>query len=192
MILRACATSRLIILSPNSTKRISFKSYSRLSPLSQSFHISSRLVPPITFFCSHERIRRMQHKLFHSKFRPSVEDSSLLEIIRSSSSGENPHRAASMELVFEKSIREHRERINAGARESKTQPSSVTPLVTDKKPVTAKPVPVKSEEKKPPPPKPTSEPYKGGCWFRDLQLDFVDKIPLQAQATTSPLKPKRQ
>ena len=45
-----CATSHLIISSPNSTKRISFKNCSALSPLSQSFHISSWFAFLLTFF----------------------------------------------------------------------------------------------------------------------------------------------
>ena len=76
----------------------------------------------------------MEHKLFYSKLKPSVEDSALFEIIGSSSSGEKPHRAASMELIFERSIREHKERIAACAKESKTQPPPADPSVTDKKP----------------------------------------------------------
>jgi len=77
----------------------------------------------------------MEHKLFYSKLKPSVEDSTLFEIIESSSSGEKPYRAASMELIFERSIREHKERIAAGAKELKIQPPPADPSITEKRPV---------------------------------------------------------
>ena len=99
----------------------------------------------------------MQHKLFYSKLRPSVKGSSLLEIIRSSSSGENPHRAAAMELIFERSIRERREGIAAAEKESMTQPPPTNPPVTDKKPEITKPAPVRFEQKQSPPPRPLPE-----------------------------------
>jgi len=119
----------------------------------------------------------MEHKLFYSKLKPSVEDSTLFEIIGSSSSGEKPHRAASMELIFERSIREHKERIAAGAKESKTQPPPADPSVTDKKPTmgkkpamneepavgekpvtTTEPAPVKPKKRQPPSSKPANQP----------------------------------
>ena len=65
----------------------------------------------------------MQHELFHSDFKPSIERSSLLDIIRDSPLGENPHRAVAMRLVFERSIRDCRERM----------------LVQEKKPLQADP-----------------------------------------------------
>lgn len=55
----------------------------------------------------------MQHKLFYSKFKPSVERSSLLEIIGESPLGENPHRAVVMELIFERTIDDCQERMLA-------------------------------------------------------------------------------
>jgi hypothetical protein len=48
----------------------------------------------------------MEHELFQSKLKPSVNDALLSKIIRSSSLGEYSHRAAVMGLVFERSIRE--------------------------------------------------------------------------------------
>ena len=48
-----------------------------------------------------------------------------------------------MELVFERSIREHRERMAAGAKKSKPQPSPEKPPTTDKKPVKVEPAPEK-------------------------------------------------
>ena len=95
----------------------------------------------------------MQHELLCSKLRPATEGSSLLEMVKGSSSGETPHRAASMELIFERSIREHKERIvAAGAKElkpqsspekkeSKPQSPPAKPPPTDKKPVKVQPAP---------------------------------------------------
>ena len=53
----------------------------------------------------------MQHELFQSNLKPSIERSSLLDIIRDSPLGENPHRAVAMRLVFERTIRDCRERM---------------------------------------------------------------------------------
>lgn len=139
----------------------------------------------------------MEHKLFYSKLKPSVEDSALFEIIGSSSSGEKPHRAASMELIFERSIREHKERIAACAKESKTQPPPADPSVTDKKPtidkesamskksatgkepamdeepavdekpVTTEPAPVKPKKRQPPSFGPTGRPEYPFNWLNN-------------------------
>ena len=68
----------------------------------------------------------------------------LLEIIGNSFSGENPHRAAAMELIFERSIQEHRERVVASA-ESKIQSQPAKTSIRENF-GTAKPTPV-SEEK---------------------------------------------
>jgi hypothetical protein len=67
---------------------------------------------------SHEHIREMEHEFFQSKLKASVDGASLPGIIRSTSSGENSHRAAAMELVFERSIRERRERVSTKAKDS--------------------------------------------------------------------------
>ena len=53
----------------------------------------------------------MEHDLFQSKLKPLVDVALLSEMIRSSSSGEHPHRAAAMELIFKGSIRERHERM---------------------------------------------------------------------------------
>ena len=52
----------------------------------------------------------MQHELFQSKLKHSADGALLSGIIRSSSSGQNSHRTAAMELIFEKSIHASRER----------------------------------------------------------------------------------
>jgi hypothetical protein len=60
----------------------------------------------------------MEHELFQSKLKPSVDDTLLSKIIRSSSSGEYSHRAAAMELVFERSIQERCKRDSAKVKDS--------------------------------------------------------------------------
>ena len=65
----------------------------------------------IRFSHSHERIREMEHELFQSRLKPSVESGSVPEIIRSSSSGLDSHRTAALELLFERSIQKRRERM---------------------------------------------------------------------------------
>ena len=72
---------------------------------------------------------RMEHDLFHSRFKSSVGRSSLLDIIRDSPLGENPHREAAMELVFDRTIDDCQERILTRAKKSsqadlEVQPSS--------------------------------------------------------------------
>ena len=60
----------------------------------------------------------MEHELFQSELKPSVDDSLLSKIIRGSSSGENSHRAAVMGLIFERSVQERRERMATRLRDS--------------------------------------------------------------------------
>ena len=60
----------------------------------------------------------MEHELFQSKLKPSVDVASLSGILRSSSSGQNSHRMAAMELILERSIQERRERISAKVKAS--------------------------------------------------------------------------
>jgi len=72
---------------------------------------------------------KMQHKLFYSKLKSSVSRSSLSDAIRDSPLGENPHRRVAMELVFDKTIDDCRERMLARAKKSSQadpaeQPSS--------------------------------------------------------------------
>jgi len=57
----------------------------------------------------------MEHKLFKSELKPLVDGALVSNIIRSSSSGLNSHRAAAMELVFERSIQELREKVQMRA-----------------------------------------------------------------------------
>ena len=52
----------------------------------------------------------MEYELFRSELKPSVDGALLSKTIRGSSSGENSHRAAVMESIFERSIQERRDR----------------------------------------------------------------------------------
>ena len=67
----------------------------------------------------------MEHELFWSKLKPSVDDTLISDTIRSSSSGENSHRTAAMELIFEKSIQGRRERILAKLKNSEAPNVSI-------------------------------------------------------------------
>ena len=60
----------------------------------------------------------MEHELFQSKLKPSVEGALVPEIIRDSSSGLDSHRTAAMELFFESSIQGRRERMFAKVKTS--------------------------------------------------------------------------
>ena len=52
----------------------------------------------------------MEHGLFQSELKPSVDGALVSDIIRSSSSGQNSHRTAAMELLFERSVQARRKR----------------------------------------------------------------------------------
>ena len=60
----------------------------------------------------------MEHELFQSKLRPSVDAALLSEMIRSSSSGEHRHRVAAMELIFEWSIQGRHRRMVTHAKQA--------------------------------------------------------------------------
>ena len=53
----------------------------------------------------------MEHELFRSKLKCSVDSALVSDIIRSTSSGLNSHRTAAIELILEKSILERRKRM---------------------------------------------------------------------------------
>jgi hypothetical protein len=55
----------------------------------------------------------MEHELFQSKLKCSVDGASVSDMIRSSSSGLHSYRTAAIELILERSIEERRERILA-------------------------------------------------------------------------------
>ena len=60
----------------------------------------------------------MEHELFWSELKPSVDGALVSGMIRSSSSGLHSHRAAAMELILERSIQERRERMLVKAKNS--------------------------------------------------------------------------
>ena len=60
----------------------------------------------------------MEHELFQSKLKASVDGALITDMIRSSSSGLNSHRAATVELILERSIQERRERMIRKAKSS--------------------------------------------------------------------------
>jgi len=107
-----------MISGPSWTRTISCKSYSPPSPRSKPFYISRWSTPLMKPPNSHQRVREMEHQLFQCELKPSVDDDLLSKIIQSSSSGENSHRAAAMELIFERSVRERRERMAVRVRDS--------------------------------------------------------------------------
>ena len=69
----------------------------------------------------------MEHELFQSKLKPSVDGTLVSSIIRSSSSGLNSHRTAAMVLILERAIRERRERMFVKAKNS-LRPDPTPPL----------------------------------------------------------------
>src|ERR1700753_762645 len=99
----------------------------------------------------------MQYKLLFSKLRSSVEGPSFLETIRSSSSGEYPHRAVAMEQIFERRIQDRRERMLAQARNPSQQEDPVVqPNSSKKETPTAIPT-AQPTTARPPPPATNSE-----------------------------------
>jgi hypothetical protein len=69
----------------------------------------------------------MEHEFFHSKLKPSVDGVLVSDMIRSSSSGLNSHRTAAIELILERSIEEHRERMFDKAKNNLRRDSTPQP-----------------------------------------------------------------
>ena len=65
----------------------------------------------------------MEHDLFWSKLKPTVDRTLLFNIIQSSCLGEHSHRTVAMELVLERSIQERRKGVLAKAKDA-SQPDS--------------------------------------------------------------------
>ena len=59
----------------------------------------------------------MEHELFQSKLKTSVDGALVSDMIRSSSSGLNSHRTAAIELIVERCIQERRERMSRKAKD---------------------------------------------------------------------------
>ena len=76
----------------------------------------------------------MEHELFQSKLKPSVDPALLSDIIRSSSSGQSPHRTAAMELIFESSIQGRRERALTKHKDSLRSDPAPRPMRTHEAP----------------------------------------------------------
>jgi hypothetical protein len=99
----------------------------------------------------------MEHELFQSKLKPSVDGALLSDIIRSSSSGEHSHRTAAMELILERSIQGRRERVSKKVEDSlqpdpTPKPKRSEPLKTTSQPAERPTPPLASQ----PPPQPLS------------------------------------
>ena len=95
----------------------------------------------------------MEHEVFQSKLKPSVDDALLPSIIRSSSSGEHSHRAAAMELVLERSIQERRERMSTKAKDpvEPDPPPQLKRSEPPKDPIPPAELPVPVDAPQPPP-----------------------------------------
>jgi len=83
---------------------------------------------------------KMEHDLFHSRFKSPVGRSSLLDIIRDSPLGENPHREVAMELVFDRTIDDCQERMLAKAKKSSQADPAVQPSSHDESTSTLTPI----------------------------------------------------
>ena len=93
-------------------------SCSLLSLQSNSLQDSWKFIMLTQLPHSHERVREVEYELFRYKLKPSVDGALISDIIRSSSSGLNSYRTATMELLIERSIQERRERIFEKAKNS--------------------------------------------------------------------------
>ena len=107
----------------------------------------------------------MEHELFQSELKPSVDSTLLSKIIRSSSSGENSHRTAAMEMIFERSIQERRERAAMKANDSQRpgptpqlKRSSEGSNISIPRAESPAPAPAPQPASRPPPPKPRLTP----------------------------------
>ena len=76
----------------------------------------------------------MEHELFQSKLKPSVDGALISDIIRGSSSGLNSYRAVAMELIIERSIQDRRERMFTKAKNNLRPDPSLQPKGTSKAP----------------------------------------------------------
>ena len=121
---------------------------------------------------------RMEHDLFHSRFKSSVGRSSLLDIIRDSPLGENPHREAAMELVFDRTIDDCQERMFAKAKKSSQAGPVIQPNSHEKSRPTLTPV------KQPA----TAQPSSLSGWIKSAAVQPTQTQPLR----TEPDSPKMQ
>ena len=112
----------------------------------------------------------MEHELFQSKLKPSIDGALVSDIIQSSSSGLNSYRAVAMELIIERSIQERRKRMVTKAKnhlrsDPTSQPKSEVPNT---------PIP----QLRSPTPTTASQPP-----FRSLPNDTTESIASRASAS---------
>ena len=96
----------------------------------------------------------MEHELFQSKLKPSVEGALVPDIIRSSASGLNSHRTAAMELIIERSIKGRRERmftkVKNNSRPGPAKGASEEPIILIPETKPSVPVPAPQPPRLPP------------------------------------------
>lgn len=97
----------------------------------------------------------MEHELFQSQLKPSVDGALISHIIESSSSGEHPHRTAAMELIVERSIQERRKRMVKKAKDITSQTDSTSQSKENCKTLT---VPIQQAQPPAPQPQPPFQP----------------------------------
>jgi len=103
----------------------------------------------------------MEHELFQSELKPSVDGSLVSDIIRSTSSGTNSYRAAAMELIIERSIQERRERKFTKAENSVRPDPTPQPkieVLNTPAPQVRSPAPATASQPPPPPDDATTSP----------------------------------
>jgi hypothetical protein len=81
----------------------------------------------------------MEHELFQSELKRSVDGALVSDIIRDCSSGLNSHRTTAIELILERSIEECRERMFTKAKNSLWRDSTLQPKRTSEAPDTPAP-----------------------------------------------------
>ena len=113
----------------------------------------------------------MEHELFQSKLKSSIDTALLSEMIRSSSSGENPHRTAAIKLILERSIQERRGRTVVKANSPQSRPVPQSKRSNEGSDTTTPPA-------EPPTPTPTPRP--------------VSRPPPKSQSTPSETAPNRE
>lgn len=97
----------------------------------------------------------MEHELFQSKLKPSVDGALISYIIESSSSGEHRHRTAALKLILERAIRERRKRILTKAKNNTSPPHPTCPPNGSNKTPT---VPIQQVQLPTPAPTPAPQP----------------------------------
>lgn len=162
---------------------ISCKNYSPPSLRGKSFNRPRQPVSLMRFSRSHEHIREMEHELFQSRLKPFVHAALLSKMIRSTSSGENPHRAAAMDLVFERSIQERRERVSTKVKNKVQRDHTPRPERSSNAPD----ISIPQVESPLPPPQPPSQ------LFLDSNTDFpsLSSPSIKKEAPLDPPTPSK-